>query len=214
MNSILKNGLVLLVGTAIGAYGGYVWTAKRYEQIMEEEAEEWRKTLNERKQKVKDQLIKDAEGIDEISAVTEAPVKKKETTKDRYKKIVGTMKYSNREDEEAEEEEQYKYSKMSRKEYSDEPYVISYDEYNQDMTHYDKLTLNYYEDDDTLTDDEDEVIPDVDLIVGGDSLTRFGEMSGDPEIVYVRNDKLQIDYEIIRLSRSYGETVLGFKQES
>jgi hypothetical protein len=142
-------------------------------------------------------------------------VKKKETPRDRYKKVVGSLKYDRRQELEPVDEEAeaaYHNSKLSKKYTEDAPYVIAREDYDdEDMSHYDKLTIYYYEDDDTLTDENEEVIADVDSIVGGDSLTRFGDLSGDPEVVYVRNDKLQIDYEIIRLSKSYGETI-GFER--
>jgi hypothetical protein len=89
------------------------------------------------------------------------------------------------------------------------PYIISVEEYNEGCKQYDKLTISYYEEDDTLADEGEEIIENPEEIVGEDTLERFGEDSDDPDIVYVRNEKLQIDYEIILMHKSYSETVLG-----
>jgi len=96
---------------------------------------------------------------------------------------------------------------------SEEPYIISIEAFNEECTAYDKLTFTYYEEDDTLTDDQEEIVVDVDSIIGDEALLCFGEQSDDPDIVYVRNDRLSCDYEIIRSQKSYQQTVLGIINE-
>lgn len=90
-----------------------------------------------------------------------------------------------------------------------EPYVISIEQFSEENDHYDKSTIYFYEDDETLADENEEIIQDILSVIGGSALSSFGCGSGDREIVYVRNDKMEIDYEVIRLSKSYSETVLG-----
>ena len=87
------------------------------------------------------------------------------------------------------------------------PYIISVDQFADEKDHYDKITINYYEEDDTLCEENEEIIEDPMMVVGEDTLTRFGEDSDDPDVVYVRNEKLEIDYEVICLHKSYAETV-------
>jgi hypothetical protein len=79
------------------------------------------------------------------------------------------------------------------------PYVISPDEFDT-IDDYGSETLTYYADG-VLTDDMDNVIEDVDAMIGRDSLNHFGEYEDDS--VYVRNDKHQIDYEILKDQRKY-----------
>ena len=93
------------------------------------------------------------------------------------------------------------------------PYVITIDEFAGEEDLYDKVTIYYYDEDDTIADENEEIVSDVESVVGGDSLLRFGEGSGDYDIVYVRNERIRIDYEVIRLHRNYQETVLGFVDE-
>ena len=84
-----------------------------------------------------------------------------------------------------------------------EPYVISPDEYDGNAD-FDKITLTYYQDG-VLADDNDEEIEDPDETVGEESLDHFGEYEED--IVYVRNERLGIDYEVSRDRRRYADVV-------
>lgn len=95
-----------------------------------------------------------------------------------------------------------------------EPYIISIKEFMQDRDEYDKVTVSYFEDDDVLCDEREEVIPNVEATVGSDALTKFGELSEDSKIVYVRNERIKTDFEVLRDPGSYSEIVLGFKEES
>lgn len=123
--------------------------------------------------------------------------------KDRYKNITNRYAGKSTVDEEAAEEEATTHPSAKAT-----IYVVSLEEFSEEMAHFDKQTLTYYEDDDVLTDEGDEQISDVDSLVG-DALDRFGDGSEDPEVVYVRNVRLSTDFEVIRLSKSYKETVLG-----
>lgn len=91
----------------------------------------------------------------------------------------------------------------------DEPYVISVGEYSETEVGYTQVAITYYEGDDVLTDEEGKVVPDVDRLIGTKSLTEFGKFSQDTNIVYVRNERLELDFEIIRDPREYVEVVLG-----
>ena len=86
-----------------------------------------------------------------------------------------------------------------------EPYVISPDEYDE-IEDYDTETLFYYKDG-VLTDDQDNPIENVDDMVGRDSLERFGEFEED--CVFVRNDKLKTDFEILRDPGRFSDVTHG-----
>lgn len=83
------------------------------------------------------------------------------------------------------------------------PYVIPPEEFGN-ADGYDLISLNYYADG-VLTDDWDEVIDDVEGTVGTDSLTHFGEYEDDS--VFVRNDFLRTEYEILRDNRNFSDVV-------
>ena len=79
------------------------------------------------------------------------------------------------------------------------PYVISPDEYGE-MDDYDLYSYTYYADK-VLADENNEPIEDVDQRIGLESLNYFGEYGDDS--VYVRNDKLKADYEILLDDEKY-----------
>lgn len=94
----------------------------------------------------------------------------------------------------------------------DEAYVITFDQFNDEHDDYDKGDLTYYEGDDTLVDSQESPIDDVEGLIGPDALDRFGDASNSKDIVYVRNDRISMDFEISRDSRSYTEHILGIHE--
>ena len=82
----------------------------------------------------------------------------------------------------------------------DKPYVISPDEFDENG--YNTISLTYYADK-VLTDFSDNVIDNVDDLIGLDALTHFGEYEEDS--VFVRNDKLALDIEILLDVRNFSD---------
>jgi hypothetical protein len=214
----LKGSLIFLGGVALGALGAWALSTRKYET----EIDGYLCKINDLSG---DGNINDREPEEVVETQEQTTVMREHEEKvlilprDRYKKVVRNLGYNkgdmpdpaefesprDDEDEEDYEYEQRRYEPNS----SEKPYVISIDEYSEENTHYDKITLYFYEDDEVLTEDDEEAIDDPNALVGDYALNCFGENSGDPEVVYVRNERLQIDYEVIRLSKSYQETVLG-----
>lgn len=93
------------------------------------------------------------------------------------------------------------------------PYVISFDEFNDNELEHQQNTLTYYLRDDTLCDERDSPIDNVNVVVGDDNLVRFGHGSKDKNIVYIRNEKLGLDFEIVKSASSYVKDVLGLDDE-
>ena len=89
-------------------------------------------------------------------------------------------------------------------------YVIHKDEYGEEDN--EMTTLSYYGGDDVLTDEHDRVVDNQFRLVG-DCLDKFGHGSGDRNVVYVRNEILNIDLEVVKSDRTYAEEVHGFKHE-
>lgn len=89
------------------------------------------------------------------------------------------------------------------------PYVITENDWEDDKNGYEHSELTYFEYDETLVDDDEAMIDDIDQVVGFDNLKRFGHGSGDPMVVYIRNDRQEIDFQVMRHTGSYAEEVLG-----
>lgn len=111
-------------------------------------------------------------------------------------------------------DENWDYHEELRRRSPDNPYVIHYDE-RHEMDGYQQVTLTWYELDNVVCNEDDEVMdPDErGNIIGTNTLNRFGHGSGSPEIVFVRNDKLEIVFEIFKSPNSFAEEVHGFKHD-
>jgi hypothetical protein len=91
-----------------------------------------------------------------------------------------------------------------------EPYVITIEEFHEDRENYRKLTITWYEGDSTLTDDQDVPIRDTRTVLGVGFNAHFGKGSNDPNIVYIRNDRLEADFEVVKDERGFAEVVLNY----
>jgi hypothetical protein len=90
-----------------------------------------------------------------------------------------------------------------------QPYVIHQDEFSHNETGYSQTTYTYYARDDVLVDEGNgHPLPHADIIVGVDNL-KFGHGTDDVDVVFVRNDRLELEMEICRVHDSYEEKVLG-----
>lgn len=224
----VRNLAIFTVGAGIGALVTYKLLKDKYEKFAQEEIDSVKETFVTRwphdggdpvSEMPKDERADfnkayDAmtdEEIDENTGKTNMIYKNPRSKHKKYNTI-----YPNKREVEPEEED---YSNF--KDISDEvnetnhliPYVITEKEFSEENQHFDKITIDYYELDDTLADEQEEPIPDVSSIVGDEALLCFGKGSNDPDTIYVRNEKLSTDFEVIRLHKSYRETVLGFCDE-
>lgn len=81
------------------------------------------------------------------------------------------------------------------------PYIISPEEFGEN-DNYETSSLTFYSDG-ILADEDDEMVDDVDSLVGFESLNHFGEYEDDS--VFVRNDRLETDFEILLNTMSYSD---------
>lgn len=122
---------------------------------------------------------------------------------------------------EAEEEEErnafvdlppWNYDKELASRNGDVPFIMHLEEYQQSECSH-QVTITYFEGDDVLVDESDEVISKKDEVVGMENLNKFGYGSNDPNVVYVRNPKLDVEYEILRHQGHYAKEILGLEEE-
>lgn len=89
------------------------------------------------------------------------------------------------------------------------PYVISDKEFCEEFPHHDKISLYYYRGDRTLCGEAEEVISDVDGMIGNDVC----DILRVENTAWVRNEPLCTDFEICAVNGSYAEIVAGFGTE-
>lgn len=179
--------VIFLAGAAIGSAATWLCLKKHYEKISQEEIDSVKATFSKKKEKVVSESINTEQENNQFKA----NIDKLKPDLVEYATKIREQKYTtdiNKGDE-----------PMKNK-----PYVISPDEYGEyeddDESNYDLISLSYYSDG-VLADDDDDVIENADDIVGKDFESHFGEYEEDS--VYIRNDRLKCDYEILKINRPY-----------
>lgn len=232
--------LVTVLSTSVGAAGGYFFAKNRlrtyYEDIATreiEEAKEFYGRLHKNTEETSspEKILEKLHGAAAVEAATTAfqsysNIKSEAPVPTEADLIVNLDEPDDIQDdlEEAVIEEirnvfadhaggfDYEVEVSKRTEF--EPYIITEDEYLQDEMGYEQSALTYYEEDGVLADDEDIPVPDSDALVGDDHLVRFGHGSRNENVVFVRNDRLEMEFEIERSNGSYTKEVAGFDEES
>lgn len=179
------------IGALAGAASAWYFAKKKYELIAQEE-------IDSVKEVYSNKVTKDISNVS-----VEDYVKAKATTVDE-KKTDDIMEYANKLSQAGYVD--YSAIKEDKKEdvmSEDKPYIIPPDEYGE-LDDYECVSLTYYSDE-ILADDMDELVDDVEAIVGKDSLEHFGEYEDDS--VFVRNDALKADYEILLDNRKYSDVI-------
>jgi len=181
---------IFVVGAGIGSATTWFFVKKKYEQIAQEEIDSVKEVFSRREPgKVKPDTEFDEEP--DQADVTEYVAKIQEQGYTNYSGISKENKNTAKEEKKEEPENM------------DSPYVISPDEFG-DYEDYERISLTYYADQ-ILADDDDELVDDIDDVVGFDSLTHFGDYEDDS--VFVRNDRLKCDYEILMDRRAYSDAM-------
>jgi hypothetical protein len=89
------------------------------------------------------------------------------------------------------------------------PYLINEEEWQAAEPGFDQIQLTYYAGDNVLSDDRDEVVDNIEKVVGEENLGRFGEGTGDENVMFIRNEFFKSDYEVTRSEGKYVDEVLG-----
>lgn len=177
---LLSKIMIFVAGAGIGSVVTYKLVKKQYDQIIQEEIDS-----------VKEAFSGENNGDDDAEEPEPEKNEEDPTEKDAYKSIVKESGYAT----ETEKKED---------KHMEKPYVISPSEFGD--SDYAILTLTYFLDG-TVLNERDKILKNVDEMIGEDFANHFGDYPEDPDTVYVRNDKLEIDFEILKDYREYSETV-------
>ena len=189
MNRKLSNVLLFTAGVAVGSLVTWRYFKSKYEVVEDEIEEKTEETEGE------------TETEDEDPEVSESKMSYKKPPLKEYVKMVESNGYVPKTHMEEVEEE------IANGEWGDEdvyePFIIRPEEYGE-LHAYETLSLNYYADG-VLTDELDNPIEDVESLVPADFADHFGEY--EDNVVHVRNDNLECDYEILRDLRKFTDVV-------
>lgn len=195
----IKESIIFLCGVGLGAGSTYFILKKRYDEQMNEESENL-KAYYEDKYRVDDG--EEPEEID-ISDV-EKPVdpnnriEQEEKEEPDYDEIVNKLNYN-----------QYSTKVPSpidgEIQPAKKPYIIDMDDYNTDRSYIKKLISFFEEDEVCMDNDTKEIIENVAKDIGIDNIELINT-EGNEEI-YVRNERLGIDYNIVAEPGSYEDYI-------
>ena len=217
MKKVFANFVMFTIGAVIGSAVTWKLVKTKYEQIAQEEIDSVKETFSKRKKQAENYSTDDTTTVKNFTDdnvnndnVNNDNVNNDAMRKD-YESILKDHKYLNIDEDRTDEDRSNSYTKYTlektRKEDLDmeynRPYVISPEEFD-DNDEYNVISLTYYADG-VLTDDMDEPIDpeDIDDLVGKDFADHFGEY--EENSIFVRNDAMQTDYEILRDLQRYDE---------
>lgn len=209
MNCKFINVLMFTAGAAIGSVVTWKVVKTRYERIAQEEIESVKEAFAEYFVNNDDASVEevseddedrpssssrqinweDYEDLDEDDSAEEDEYQADEADREEYARI--TSYYTN---EEGGAEDMDKHIGRA-------PYVIDPDEFAS-LDNWKTVSLTYYADD-VLEDEKYRIINNRDELIGPKALTTFGEYEEDS--VFVRNERLKTDYEILKDYRTYDE---------
>lgn len=94
------------------------------------------------------------------------------------------------------------------------PYIVEHDFFMENEGEYSQVTFVYYEDDDTVAEEDNPLSAADEKRILGENNLKFGRGSKSANTVFICNDKLKIMIEVIRNQGSFKEIVLGYPSGS
>lgn len=182
---VIIKGMMFAAGALIGSAVTWKLLKTKYEQIAQEEIESVKEAFGAVK--------KQEDDVETVESDTERVNRELEEIIDGY------VSHNDERPEKKEEEKDMG---------EDRPYVISPDDFGD--CDYTLVSFTYYLDG-VVTNEQDKIVGNVDELIGEESLEHFGEYEDDS--VFVRNDKLQMDFEILKDYREYYEEIMNENKE-
>lgn len=188
----MNKAIIFAAGGALGFIAGWFACQNHLNQKVDEEVQQMREyfkkkeeSLNEAVESVKENVGKSMELVRKYE---KPPL---ENYINKYTSSQETMPGPTEEDYEEEE---------MGKNYIP-PKIISLESYGEDDT-YDEQELLYYQDNDTLVDEVDDVIEDPDHLIGT-ALTKYNFNTNDETDIYVVNENLSTYYHVHKVFDSW-----------
>lgn len=215
MNKTLCNVLLVTVGAAIGSLVTWKVVKTKYEQIAQEEIDsvkdEYKRTMDLQRKEV--ELYRSKQTA--IQNESEEPSEEQNddcypddderdftaSEKEQIEYYKLTSRY--RKTEESDDDKTNKEGDEEEEDlvqYVNGPYVISPEEFGDEPS-FSTQPLDYFAD--GVLADGWGIELDLDETIGEDAIDHFGDYVDD--IVYVRNERTEIDYEVTRDPRTYAD---------
>lgn len=199
----MKNFFTFVAGLVIGSVATYMVVKDKFEKIAQEEIDSVKEVFGRRVEKEADKKVEKI-AKKEVEKIRKEYNEYNDLTKN-YTSYSKNKTEENVEEafEDDEDKDGVELNEIERASDYDRPYIIEPQEFGA-LDGYSLITLYHYSDN-VLADDCDELVEDLDDVVGKDYAEHFGEYEDD--CVYVRNDRLKADYEICRDLRKYSDVL-------
>ena len=186
MNKTVTTVMAFAVGAAAGVAATWKFFEEKYARIAQEEIDSVKEVFSKRNRKE----VQPEKTEPVVEATIENP-KELIAMNKKASAIIDYSGYSSSQDEKSEEPK---------------PYVIPPEAFGElEEEGYTNVSLTFCSDQ-VVIDDSNDILEDVNDVIGFESLSHFGEYEDDA--VYVRNDKLHCDYEIL-LDQRTSEQYIG-----
>ena len=199
MNNKLFSFIMFATGAAIGSLVTWKAIKTKYERFAQEEIDSVKEEFS-RLSKIRKES-NDRQNEDED--VEAGDIECNDTDQDdlvEYSNITARYRSSSDDDETDEEGDEWSEGEVP---YINGPYVISPDDFSSSPPGYSAQPLDYFAD--GILADGWGVKLDIEETIGEESLEHFGEYADD--LLYVRNERKEIDYEVTKDPRTYAEAV-------
>ena len=206
----IKELLSFLGGMAIGSGICYIVMKERYRKESKEEIEELKRYYEvERpsKKEAEGEVVEPKEVTVSIDAKNIGADMKDKNSYKSYTNIYNKGTVFDKVEEDADEDEDDPgYDELYPEEPVGRPYCIDEAAFVNEKSFYDKVGLFYYSGDNTIVNENDEIVTDWVELIGPDIGSRFKlqDRSDEPfSYIYIRNDSLGCDYEVALRRESY-----------
>lgn len=205
MNNKVFGVIVFTTGAVIGSVATWFAIKTKYEQIAQEEIdsvkEEYDRLIKSRKKEIEAvrkvvEANHDSESKEEDEEDNDDDDSNYEQTMIDYNSIASTYKGSDDEENDKEGDDKVE----DEVPYINGPYVITPEQFGDEPS-YSAQPLDYFAD--GILADGWGVKLDIEETIGEDALKHFGDYEDD--VVYVRNERTEIDYEVTKDPRRYDE---------
>ena len=196
---------IFAAGAIIGSVVTWKLVKTKYERIAQEEIDSVKEAFSRRTEIETDtENVDNTESEETIERKEEKPVDKgynpSPEEMEKYEKILKEYKP-------CEGDGNMSSVHIDDSQDFNKPYVISPEEFGT-MDDYETVSFDYYADG-VVVDDFGDPVENVEEVIG-DALNHFGEYEDDS--VFVRDDDMKVDYEILADVRKWSDVVKGYNQ--
>lgn len=224
MNKIIVRivaGVVAAGAVGVGGYFCYRWYRRRHkkdDEPIEAEYIPYRADMIKHEKQADEPVVRDSDdkkhkptdiNKEKFSRQVSAYMQT-EGDKENFEAYLSSME-NPEEDEPDDEYDDDDETDISEEDRPDGPYEITAGEFCNNRTYYDKVSVNYFVEDDVVADDRDEVMENATRVLG-DLQAAFSSPRAR-SIIYIRNEALEVDYEVSFVDGSYRKEVLHQDKE-